>query len=215
MLCLYHTLCRFALSDAPALGRVDPSTLSDQQLMELFFTPDDYEKSRRELGGQEDNACTWERTDCNSDGRLTSISWHASLVKLKGIIAMAFLPPELKYFNLYHVALRGEVNTSALPVNLDVVCIENTELSGTLDMANLPRKLTEFVVVENRITAVGDIVNLPETLNYFTIGEQSVLHERIRIGTLPSKYFKIYIADCGFEAVDLENPEDKDRVRWE
>ena len=214
MLCLYHTLCRFALSDILALGRVDPSTLSDQQLMELFFTPDDYEKSRREFGGQEDNACTWERTACDSDGRLTSICWEGADMTLKGIIEMALLPPELIFFNLINQALRGKVNTSNLPENLEFLCIENTELSGTLDMANLPRKLTEFVVVENSITAVGDIVNLPEKLKYLTIGEQNVLHERIRIGTLPSKYFKLHIADCGFEAVDLENPEDRHRVAW-
>ena len=208
-------LSSFSCSDPAAAGRVDPSMLSDQQRMELFFTPDDYEQSRGEFGGDEDDACTWKRTECNNDGRLTSISWHSSFVKLKGVIDMLLLPPALTFFNLYHQALRGEVNTSNLPENLGVVCIDHTALSGTLDVANLPRKMTEFVVHDNAITAVGDIVNLPETLSYFTIGESNVVQQRIRIGKLPKKYFKLHIKQCGFTQIDFENPADMDRVDWQ
>ena len=201
-------------ADLSIAGRVDASMLNDQICMELFYTPDDYAKAREQFGGDEDNACSWRRTRCDDEGRLTEISWHKSFVKLRGSIDMTMLPPKLVTLNLYFQPLRGEVNTSALPETLRSLCIDHSELVGTADMGNLPRRLRGFTVHDNRITAVVNLCNFPETLKHCRFEEDHIAKKTIRVGRLPHTDFYLNVYRCGFTAVDFENPEDEARVFW-
>ena len=45
-------------AEYPNAGRFDPGMLSEQDTIELFFTPDDYETARSALYGKADDACT-------------------------------------------------------------------------------------------------------------------------------------------------------------
>ena len=130
--------------DIANIGRVNPSTLSDQQLMELFFTPKDYESTRRELEGDEDNACTWRGVRCTGSNEVTLIDWHRSDLEIEGSIDFRMLRPLLLRLNLYCQPLTGEVDMSALPTELVTLCIQSCHLTGTLDLGNLPKTLQEL-----------------------------------------------------------------------
>ena len=54
-----HPILFIFTADNSPIGRFDHSMLSDQMLMELFYVPDDKEKSHAAMKGQEDDACTW------------------------------------------------------------------------------------------------------------------------------------------------------------
>ena len=207
---MHFLLC----ADLSIAGRVDLSMLTDQNLMELFFTPNDYDKARKQFGGDENDACSWKRTSCDGKGRLTEISWHSAFVKLRGSIDMTMLPPRLVTLNLYYQPLRGEVNTSALPETLRSICIDHSELVGTVDMGNLPRWLRGFTVHDNRITAVVNICNFPETLRHCRLEEDQIVEKTVRIGRLPDTEVYLNVYRCGFKVVEFENPEDERRVYW-
>ena len=69
---------------ADAAGRMRPSMLSDQQLMELLFTPDNATEARETLEGDEDDACSWKGIMCTDDGRnVTEVIWGSNFVHFK------------------------------------------------------------------------------------------------------------------------------------
>ena len=44
--------------ESPYLGRFDKNMLSEQDLLELFFTADDADVARERFGGDVEDACT-------------------------------------------------------------------------------------------------------------------------------------------------------------
>ena len=105
------------------LGRINPSMLTQQQRAELFFTPDNPQKARADLGGNEDDACSWFGFHCDQSGKMKAIALNIAHIYLKGSVQLSMLPLSLTSFNLYEQQLSGEVDVTALPPNLGVMFV--------------------------------------------------------------------------------------------
>ena len=81
--------------DNDPLGRIHPPIVPDHQIMELFFSPDDFDESRRDFGGDESNACTWMGVSCKPD-RIKMIEFHPVDISLTGSIDFRMIPPQLE-----------------------------------------------------------------------------------------------------------------------
>ena len=195
------------------VGRIDPKMLDSQQVMELFFTPDDFALSQEGFGGSADDSCTWGGVFCDGDRNIVKIRWISWFQEHKGSVNFSFIPQTLADLHLSgHDEMRGEVGTSHLSPLLINFCLKECDFSGTLDMGSLPTFLETFVVQSNRITAVVNFVNLPSGLLQCDIGEQSVQEKEIYIGKLPATDLKIRLLGCHIQSVICESLKDAERV---
>ena len=205
-------LCLFA--DYSALDRVDPSMLSEQQRMELLFTPDNYEEARKLLKGDESDACTWEGVYCDDFRHIGTISWHIDRVHLEGHINFQMLSPMLTLFNLYKQRLSGDIDVSALPRTLKVFCAQDCYFTGTLDLCSLPWGLTQFIFSGNDLHSLSAIKNLPDTLRTLRVTESTVAEKSVHVGKLPDSKLVVDLKGCGITEVTLENEADRRRVQF-
>ena len=203
-----------ALSDASGLGRFDASMLTDQQAIELFYTPKDYDKARKALGGKDSDACTWQDVECDEAQQIVRIDWHESFIKISGSIAFAMMPRHLENLNLYKEDLVGAVDTTALPETLEHFCIEECKFTGTLDLGSLPSCLQSFIVLHNKISAIANMSNLPVGLRLLKIGEPRLDSFPIRVGQLARDSQGVALTEIslGYVAPDqitCENADDR------
>ena len=204
-------------AEYPHAGRFDPRMLSEQDTIELFFTPDDYESARRSLCGEADDACTWIHVSCNSQREIIRIAWNAIAfggVRVEGYINFAHIPPNLQHLKLLcQTKLIGEVDTRGLPASLVVLWLEYCAFTGVLDLGQLPGGMLEFVVKANNISAIANFCNLPVNLAWFSISEKNLSGMKIHIGKLPESDLKINLEFCVPEDISFADESDKERVQ--
>ena len=194
------------------LGRMNTAMLTDQQRMELLFSPSAADDGSLFDIGDADDACTWVKVTCDQDGSVIDIDWHFSDLTIDGSICFTVFPPHLQMFNVYHQPLTGEVDVSSLPEFLEYFCLEKCFFTGTLDLGSLPRGLEAFLCLQNKIVGIINIENLPEGMQEIAIEEPNIKEKVIRVGKVPKRRCRIDLTGCGFADVELACPEDRGRI---
>ena len=201
------------LSDIAAAGRFNPSLLSGQQRMELFFTPDDHEDAHSQLRGDPDDACTWHYVECDASYNITEITWDRLFITLQGEINMAILPQTIEHLELYFQPLRGALGTSNLPEKIQSLVIDNCLVHGTLDLGSLPPTLFELTVRGNKVTAIENFRNIPFCLCAFYVEESNIVSHQLCVGKLPQNSFFFHFMGCRITDVIFEESADAGRVK--
>ena len=172
-------------ADLAHAGRVDPSFLSDQQMMECFLTPaSNAEAALCLYNNNQDNACYREGLNCNAAGRITTIGWHSIYVTLEGSVNFSMAPRALVQLAMYEQKLTGTVDMTNLPERLALFSLELCLFTGTLDLGGLPDTLVTFESIRNRITGVVNISNLPPQLDRVILRERGTVGNKLHIGQL-------------------------------
>ena len=201
-------------ADIGHLGRFDPSMLDDHAIMELFFTPDNFDAARDTLGGDPDDSCTWKQVKCSPDGHIIKIDWCSyNIGKIAGSFDFTKYPQHIVYLNLYDEQFVGEVKTAALPATMQDLTLQACGFTGTLDVGALPPSLESLVVADNRVTALINLCNFPESLRCFCVHEVNIGEKSIRIGHLPDNGLILRLEKCRFAGAECENPGDETRVK--
>ena len=195
------------------IGRFDASMLTQQQLMELFFTPDESDPQEYAEPRFLDDACSWKGVVCGAGGLVEEIEWVSYMLQIVGTIDFSKMPRSMVDINFFEVPLFGEVDTGALPDSLTSICLQDCKFTGSLNMSALPPKLVSFSVAGNRISAVGHISNLPDSLDELAINEVLVAHTDIHIGKLPDTDLVVFLYG-GFTKVTFEDQSDARRVLY-
>ena len=194
------------------IGRVDVSSFTDQQMMESFFIPDTFEEARLALGGDEDDACTWDQVWCEESKYIAQIEWHSVDIKLEGSINFKMMPRHLTYLNLFEQKLIGEVDTTNLPEKLNFFCIEKCLFTGTVDLGHLPQSLETFVARDNKISGLVNVCNLPSGLQNLQIRENTELKGTISIAKLPRSLHRLKL-ELG-DSVSVRFLDRRDEAIW-
>ena len=172
-------------ADLPNIGRVESASLTDQQVMELFFAAANPEDARRKLGGDESDACTWNTVSC-VDGLIEDISWIRNKISLHGSIDFTMVPRNLVSLQMEEQGLFGTIETTSLPRFLEYFIITDCGFIGTLDLGALPRELKNFTVAQNKVTAVQNIRSLPPHLHTLDIIEKHLPKgTSVHVGKIP------------------------------
>ena len=190
------------------VGRFDPAMLTDHQLMELFFTPDESDPGEFHQSGDQDDVCSWKGVTCTEEKSVTKITWASYHFNMAGTLDFTKIPQKVKQINFYDLPLYGEVEICALPQSMMNVCLQDCKFSGSLDIRALPRQIESFIVKGNQITSVGDICDLPRSLRVLKIGESAVTHKNLHVAQLPSTGIRVDLSGCGFTKITFENQED-------
>ena len=139
-------------ADTVGLGRVDASTLCDQQMLELFFVSETANVLWDER--DEDDACTWRGIQCGDTDEIRSIVWTSDEgLSLIGSIEFAMMPKNLVQINLQRQNVTGAIDVRVFPESLQLLCIILCGITGTLDLRCLPPGMKRFFVQENAIQA--------------------------------------------------------------
>ena len=93
----------FISADVSMIGRFDASMVPEQQILDLFFTPNDPKTARRYLGGDADDGCTWNGVHCSTAGEIKEIqlSWD---FELSGSIDFRRMPTHLELIHFCEIA---------------------------------------------------------------------------------------------------------------
>ena len=193
-------------------GRISPSMLADQELVELLFTPDSPKDSRAAFRGDPDDACSWSEIYCDEAKNITEISWDRTFIELEGSMNMQFLPQKLVIFSLYAQPIRGTIDTSSLPQTMRTLSIDECEISGTVDLGNLPPRIDSIRIRDNKITAIENVCNLPLSMRTLCVQEENIVSKKLHIGVLPENGRAINFIGCELTDVTFENPKDVQRV---
>ena len=202
----------FLCAEGCMMGRFDPSMLTDQQMLELFFIPEDENDARSELKGEADDGCTWEGVNCENEANITRIQWCSWNVTLTGSIDFRRIPRHTEFLNLYEQALTGTVDATGFPESLTVFALQECAFSGTIDLGHLPQGMQVFGVYNNRITAVQNVCNLPFSLEQLFVEEPSIESKTIHVGALPANGLQPKFIGCGFTDFSCERDEDRTRI---
>ena len=197
--------------DHEALGRVDALMLTDQQCMELFFTPDSIARSRSHLGGVEGDACTWDGVHCDFNARITRIIWTLP-IQVCGSIDFPRLPPQTAEIQFMQQNLYGCFCMTSLPPCMESFWVIGCGLTGTLDLGALPPNLQYLHIRNNKAESIVNVCNLPENLRIFTVSEPNVINQSIAIGKLPGTNLKLKLYK--YELI-FENKADAERITFE
>ena len=199
--------------DSNHLGRINPSMLSDQQFMELFFTSDDADQSHARFGGDIDDACTWNGVTCNDNKQITEIIFLHEYIELYGGINFKMIPPHVTDLSITNEPLYGEADVSGLPNKMETLVIEACRFTGTLDLSSLPQNLRMFSFAFNNITEVKNLCNIPQSVMHLRVSEPGIVKKSLHVGKLPANRLILRLTRCGFTDITYDNPKDKRRMR--
>ena len=207
-------LSLFASADTLDAGRLDPTMLSDTQLLELCVVTDGNAHLSSILGGEEDDSCTWKGIQCDEDQNVFEIALgQAQLQNTGATVAFAFFPPHLTNLGLRYAPVSGTVELRYLPPSMQAVNIISTLITGTLDCSALPRSMETLRIIRNRISGLVGIGNLPKTLRTFFVSEYGLKGQVIQVGKLPES-LEIRLANSYPREIRCEVPGDTDRVKY-
>ena len=195
------------------IGRFDPAMLTDHQLMELFFTPDETDPGQYHRSGDQDDPCSWKGVLCTEEKSVLKIKWSSMALDIKGTLDFTKMPRKVIRAEFYKQRLFGEVDTSTLPYSLLTVCLMDCKFSGRLELHTLPPNIESFIVEGNCFTSVGDICDLPRSLRTLRIREASINHTNIFVGKLSKNNILVNVSGCGLTDVTYEDQEDAKYVR--
>ena len=195
-------------------GRIDHSMLSDSQLLELLFVPENEAIFRESMIGDDETACSWPGVHCDADARIISIHWDFPTSNVAGSVNFPMLPPEITTVHFSQQQLTGFMDSSHLPRKMHFFYVRRCLFAGTVALDNLPPTLQYLYVCGNAITHIGTIRNVPETLRFIQIREASVKQELLCIEKLPPGMKKVKITSGIIRKIDLECVSDTHRVVW-
>ena len=162
-------------ADNSALGRFDPSLISDQDRMEMLVTPieddnvplyeDESKLSFKDKNGDFRKVILWNGVECDTNGSVVKIDWSMKNWAC-GKVSLDLLPPKLitldirmGLFSSWQV--RGTISTFLLPRGLETLIISGQSFSGTIDLSALPSPMTTFEAYFNSFEGSINLECLP------------------------------------------------------
>ena len=202
----------FFCADANALGRVDKANLSELQVMDLFFTPANPAITRRQLGGDESDPCTWEGVRCYGGDAVKVVRWYNLNIVLEGKIDFTMIPRNALTVEMTGQIFTGEVSTAYLPPGIRRFVLSMCRFTGTLDMGGLPSSLTALIVTKNNLTGIVNVCDLPVSLEECEYQEWGNETREVHIGKLPANALLLNFMESKIEALTFEDAQDSNRV---
>ena len=182
-----------------AVGHLDLSMLSDQQLVDLLladFSEETKQAYPRTDRGDFVEVCEMKCIKCDSYERVVGINFYEQGTgnHLEGTFPFEFLPPCTKKVSLFNTqACTGTLNTAVLPSGLEYFDIYTNEFFGTIDMRSLPQELTRFHIANNSFGDTLDLTALPEKIKDIDVSRNHFIGS-ISIEMLPPELSSLRIS---------------------
>ena len=155
-------LCLSLLAVDPSqLGRIDPSLMSEESLLETFFGGVENKDIFTDSSGNFDFECY--AFDYGDDG-IVCITIDASDYDtfLGGTIHFAFMPQTLEGLSLEGNKMHGSIAVESWSPRLIEVHLNENRLHGQIDTTKLPAKLLALHVEDNLLDGPFETKNLPQ-----------------------------------------------------
>ena len=211
----------FVAPDGQHLGRLDPSLLPEQSLMEIFVDGFQNKTMFQDEHGNYTDCHTWDSLKIYN-GVITQVAINDNDNPLEGSMNMRFLPSSVTLLRLVRQKLGGQLDTAQIPwslISLELwdnaldgsfktqglpqsivkVNIERNKFSGSLHLDALPRGMQKFVACRNALSGSLNFTELPQTLLHLDL-EQNPFSGVADLSSLPDSLTVLLISSnelCG------------------
>ena len=158
-------------------ARVDPESLPEQTLMEIFVSNMKGKDEFQDAHGEFLPVHRWKGVTTDAEGAVEEIRWENgyamyddysdALASPGGTIDFKYASRRLESFSATNMELYGTVETRYLPDTMQCLRIAHNFLSGTFDLSGLPENIVRVDIEGNEFTGSLDFTNVPETLAFF------------------------------------------------
>ena len=135
----------FGAYDSQTLGRLDPSMMSQEALLETFL--DGVQHKGRFLDEHGNYNFTGQDFDYEDGEIIKNVyleSPEGETVGLGGSVNFLFLPLSVKVLSLDNNFLQGSVEVENWPPSIEAVYLDNNKFHGSIETSELPRTLADF-----------------------------------------------------------------------
>ena len=168
------------------LGRMQPSDLSEQSRMELFFSTLEHSSfaSLRDNRGDFTDMRTWPQDVIQTNnGTVTHVTlWYE---KIRGTINLEILPGSIGTLQCVSPLVCGTLETSKLPHSLRFVEINNTQMSGAVDLTSLSIHSVHIDLSSNQFSGSCNLTALPNKIEKLLLSK-NYFSGSVRLHKLPS-----------------------------
>ena len=183
------------------LGRLDPTLLSDQSRMEIFFDGVKNKAKFTDENGNYTDLESWDGIRFNADGSVDVIDFDLYVetpdVAFKRTLNFAYLPETVTDIGLAHNILVGSLDVADLPSHLKILHVPVNIISGEMETANLPRCLQHLRVEGNFFEGTFDITSLPPVMVTINISLNR-LHGSLALTKLPESLIHLLAGENAF-----------------
>ena len=156
-------------ADNPALSRINPSELSDQQCLELLVEKMHAKAGFQDADGYFLDSTEWADVEYLEDRTMFNINWrgYTDSRRAGGTINLRWIPRDLEIFSATGLRLSGSIETSLLPQKLRSLDVTDNILTGTFDTFGLPRNMQTIKIRANWLSGTISIPGLPPAVVAF------------------------------------------------
>ena len=194
-------------ADPDPLGRVDISSLPDQDVMELLLnTPEANDGSRKRLT----NIHKWQGVCFDNNSKITQIHWYNHLIERnrgnrfsRRTDRLAHFPIDLHWIptTVEKVSMRDvpsqNFSASHLPRILQYLRLLRCSIAASIDTNALPRGLTGLFLEANKLFGTVDWQHLPHEMRKVYLTENE-LSGNVHCSRLPRKLEELHISHNHF-----------------
>ena len=181
------------------LGRFNQDTLTDQMRMELLIDglTDEAKRIFKYYNGDYMDIARWAGVEVDADTNTVHFIFFG--VFASGSLALEFMPPTTRKFDLSEGKVSGTIDTAALPDSLTTFTFRTAYTAGgTINFCTLPPRLIDLDLSANKFEGNADLTALPETLESLDIRFNNFTGS-VALDKLPQKLIKLRMGENDFE----------------
>ena len=168
-----------------AAGRVNPSVLSQQQMMELLLADvPETQKDKIQCNGDEIlDICAWTGIVCDSDEQVIEIHLPSGI---GGTVVLDFMPPSTRIIGAVESNVMGTIDMCALPEGITKLDIAMNHFHGSCYLRSLPSEMKLIFARSNEFSGSLHLDTLPGKLEVLDLRE-NMLSGSVILDALPAK----------------------------
>ena len=157
------------------LGRLEPSSLPEQTLMELLV--ENLSKRGKRKFQTSDGAFRdireWPDVQLNPSGKVVHIRlWHISA---NGDLSLRHIPRQVTLFSSSSNGWTGTAEFADLPPAMERLELDDNKLHGTIETAQLPSTLSTCNLRGNKISGTVNLRTLPENMRDLRLSQNQLV----------------------------------------
>jgi len=173
----------------PSLDRVDPSSMSQQMIMELLV--ENITNREYYTGDPPEDLEQWTGVTLDDGGNVRHIDW-AYEHRLEGPFPLQWLPHTLQSIDVTENRLCGSLDLDVLPDPLVRVILDSNKFEGTVSLCHLPEGLQELNLGRNPLSGPIDLTSLPAGLRKLSLYSTAIEGET-DFSKLPDGLTHLYV----------------------
>ena len=147
------------------------------------------------------SVCRWPHVRC-ADGVIESVRWEVNLAGTgwmpqffgaRGCVAIDWLPPHLKEFEIVNAEVNTVIHTARLPSSMREFTAQSCELYGSVDLQRLPPAMRHFNASLNSLSGGIVLLSLPPTIQHIDLQYNPITAVVFSSERMPKSLYRVLL----------------------